>query len=286
VLTSTFIHTPGVGLATERSLWEQGATSWATYLEAADRLKVDSHRRYALAETVADSVASLEAGSVDFFARRLPKREHWRALSAFGERIAFVDIETDNGQGGDCVTVIGLSDGFDFYPYVKGDNLGKFARDCQAYDVFVTFNGGPFDIPMIIRRFPSLQPFFASKMHIDLCPLLRRLGLTGGLKRIEEELRIRRIPETEGLCGFDAVRLWRIFERGGRSADDALRLLVAYNREDVVNMKLLLDYAIPRLQEEIGWTTAVAAFPVDSVRCETSSISYNAIPAQLTAAAV
>ena len=258
VLTSTFIHTPGVGLATERSLWEQGATSWETYLDTADRLRIDGHRRAALAETVAESVASLNTGKTDFFARRLPKREHWRALSAFGERIAFVDIETDNGMGGDSVTVIGLSDGFDFYHYIKGDNLSRFARDCQAFDVFVTFNGGPFDIPMIVRRFPSLQPFFASKMHIDLCPLLRRLGLTGGLKRIEEELKIRRIPETEGLCGYDAVRLWRVFERGGRSADDALRLLIAYNREDVVNMKILLDYAVPRLQEEIGWAPALA----------------------------
>lgn len=256
MLTSTFIHTPGIGPATERSLWEQGATSWEACLAAVDSLRIDGHRRDAIVETVEESVASLDAGSVDFFARRLPKREHWRALSAFGERIAFVDIETDNGSGGDSVTVIGLSDGFDFYRYVKGDNLNHFPRDCQAYDMFVTFNGGPFDIPMIVRRFPSLQPFFASRMHVDLCPLLRRLGLCGGLKRIEEELRIRRIPETEGLTGYDAVRLWRIYERGGRGADDALRLLIAYNREDVVNMKILLDYAVPRLREDIGWQGA------------------------------
>jgi hypothetical protein len=259
VLTSTFIHTPGVGLATERSLWEQGATNWASYLESAQRLKIDSRRRDALMETVEESMASLDAGSIDYFARKLPRKEQWRALSAFGERIAFVDIETDNGYGSDCVTLIGLSDGFDFYHYVKGDNLAKFERDCRDYDVFVTFNGGPFDIPFIIRRFPKLQSFFASRLHVDLCPLLRRLGHTGGLKRIEEELKIHRIPETEGLNGYDAVRLWRIYERGGRGADDALRLLIAYNREDVVNMKTLLDYTVPKLEEEIGWASMASA---------------------------
>lgn len=239
-------------------MWEQGATSWESYLEAAGRLKVDCRKRDALMATVEESLAYLASGGLDYFARRLPKREHWRALSAFGERIAFVDIETDNGYGSDSVTLIGLSDGFDFYHYVKGDNLAKFARDCREFDTFVTFNGGPFDIPFLIRRFPDLKSIFASRLHVDLCPLLRRLGHTGGLKRIEEELKIRRIPETEGLSGYDAVRLWRIHERGGRGADEALRLLIAYNREDVVNMKTLLDYAVPRLQQEIGWPAAMA----------------------------
>jgi hypothetical protein len=225
-------------------------------LETARDLRIDCRRRDALRETVEESVAHLGAGAIDYFARKLPRREHWRALSAFGDRVAFLDIETDNGYGSDCVTVIGLSDGFDFYRYVKGDNLSKFARDCREYDAFVTFNGGPFDIPFIIRRFPDLKSFFSSRLHIDLCPLLRRLGYSGGLKRIEEELKIRRIPETEGLSGYDAVRLWRLYERGGRGADDALRLLIAYNREDVMNMKILLDFAIPRLQQEIGWPAA------------------------------
>ena len=76
-----------------------------------------------------------------------------------------------------------------------------------------------------------------------------RLGHRGGLKRIEQSLGIARVPEAEGLSGMDAVRLWRVWRRGGRDAEDALRVLLAYNREDVVNMKTLLDYALPRLRE-------------------------------------
>jgi hypothetical protein len=37
-----------------------------------------------------------------------------------------------------------------------------------------------------------------------------------------------------------------------------LRLLLAYNREDVVNMKLLLEYALPRLREKAGWVDSAA----------------------------
>jgi uncharacterized protein YprB with RNaseH-like and TPR domain len=253
VLTSTFIHAHGIGKATEQSLWEQGATTWDACLGNIASLKLGVLQRNALLSTVADSVKNLDGGCVAYFARALPKREHWRALSEFGDRTAFLDIETDGGYGPDSVTIIGLCDGFDFYRYVRGDNLTRFARDCRDFDAFVTFAGGSFDVPMLIRRFPDLGPFFAGKLHVDLCPLLRRLGYTGGLKRIEEELKIRRVPEAEGLTGFDAVRLWRIYARNGPEADDALRLLIAYNREDVVNLKMLLDFALPRLRDDAGW---------------------------------
>ena len=80
-------------------------------------------------------------------------------------------------------------------------------------------------------------------------------GTPGGLKSIERQLHIPRVPETDGLTGYDAVRLWRAYRKGGRGAEDALRLLLAYNREDVVNMKLLLDYALPRLRAASGYTS-------------------------------
>jgi uncharacterized protein YprB with RNaseH-like and TPR domain len=158
------------------------------------------------------------------------------------------------------VTLIGLGDGFDTRIYVKGIDLAAFAYECQDYDGFVTFFGGGFDLPMLQRRFPVLTNVFANRLHIDLCPLLRRLGYRGGLKSIERQLNINRVPETEGLSGLDAVRLWSIYERNGRGADEALRLLMAYNREDVVNMKLLLDIALPKLIAESGWSTVHSPF--------------------------
>jgi uncharacterized protein YprB with RNaseH-like and TPR domain len=252
MLSSTFIHAPGVGSMTEQSLWKQGAVSWTHFLENPSTFKVPASRRFGLIETVSESIENLSQRRVDYFARKLPSRDHWRAIGEF-PRIGYLDIETDGGMSASAVTLIGLGDGYDVKIYVKGSDLSAFAYECQDYDGFVTFFGGGFDLPMLQRRFPVLQNVFADRLHIDLCPLLRRLGYRGGLKSIERQLKINRVPETEGLSGLDAVRLWSIYERGGAGADDALRLLLAYNREDVVNMKLLLDFALPRITTDSGW---------------------------------
>ncbi len=253
MLTATFIHASGVGPATEQSLWAQGATSWDAYLAQAQDLRLAPRHKIALRETVEDSLAALEESRTDYFAQNLPKREHWRAVSHFA-KIGFLDIETDGGMSADSITVIGLYDGFESHFYIKGENLAQFAYDAQDYDGFVTFFGTGFDVPFLKRRFPVMESVFADRFHIDLCPLLKRLGHTGGLKRIESALKITRTPETDGLSGMDAVRLWRLYRRGGRDAEDAKRLLLAYNQEDVVNMQALLGYALPRLEAKAGYT--------------------------------
>jgi uncharacterized protein YprB with RNaseH-like and TPR domain len=106
---------------------------------------------------------------------------------------------------------------------------------------------------MLKKRFPVLQNVFAERLHIDLCPLLKTLGFRGGLKSIERQVGINRRPETDGLNGMDAVRLWNQYQRGGENAEEALRLLHRYNEEDVVNLKFLLDFAIPKLRDKDGF---------------------------------
>jgi len=135
-------------------------------------------------------------------------------------------------------------------------DLDRFERDCAGYDCFVTFCGATFDLPVLATRFPRLGDLFRSRIHVDLCPLYRRLGHKGGLKAIERAHGIPRTPETDGLSGYDAVRLWRVYAAGGRHAGDALRLLIAYNREDVVNLDLLVKKALPRLRAETGFDIA------------------------------
>ena len=112
MLTATFIHAPGVGPATEQSLWAQGATSWEAYLERAEALKLAPRHQSVLRETVEDSVAALEEARADYFARNLPRREHWRAVSQFS-KIGYLDIETDGGMSADSITLIGLYDGLE-----------------------------------------------------------------------------------------------------------------------------------------------------------------------------
>ena len=253
MLNSTYLHTPGVGPATELDLWRQGAHTWDHFLENAATLHIPKRFQCKLQSRVEESVAMLDAARVDYFAQALPKREHWRSASHFNDKLGYLDIETDGGNDADSVTLIGISDGFDTKFYIKGQNLAQFAYDCQEFDGFVTFFGGGFDIPFLVRRFPVLRRVFDDRFHIDLCPLLKRLGHRGGLKKIERELKITRVPEAEGLDGMDAVRLWYAYIRGGRGADNALEQLLAYNREDVENMKILLNYALPKMRDASGW---------------------------------
>ena len=55
------------------------------------------------------------------------------------------------------------------------------------------------------------------------------------LKAVERVLGIQR--RLRGVDGFEAVRLWNRFERFGDH--DALEILLEYNREDVLDLRML-----------------------------------------------
>ena len=48
--------------------------------------------------------------------------------------------------------------------------------------------------------------------------------------------------------GFEAVKLWKHYERGNK---EALERLVQYNKEDVINLKPLMEFAYKELSEFI-----------------------------------
>ncbi|MCG8346916.1 MAG: ribonuclease H-like domain-containing protein [Chloroflexales bacterium] len=103
----------------------------------------------------------------------------------------------------------------------------------EGITTIVTFNGSSFDLPIIRRRlYADLRREYE---HCDLRYVCRQHGLRGGLKAIEERLGITR--ETPGLTGWDAPHLWRRYEYQNDQA--ALRLLLCYNREDVINLAVL-----------------------------------------------
>lgn len=237
MLRRTFIHVPRIGKTTERSLWKQGCSDWNTYLSGsfstghADRGEVRAF--------IQESKARLGAGEHQFFARNLGTRESWRAYDEFKDSCVYLDIETD-GSG---VTMIGLYDGGQFSCLVKGENLENFRDEISRYSMIVTFCGGMFDLPMLHKAFRGID---LDQIHIDLAPLLRKLGFRGGLKRIEKEFGIKRPEAVEGLTGFDAVVLWRRYF--GLRDDRALERLIAYNREDCVNLRPLAEAAFERMQ--------------------------------------
>lgn len=243
MLERTFLHVEGVGYSTERRLWQQGARRWRDLLERPTEFSVSGVPLPRLLDTLLSSEAALARADHRYFAPRLPPREHWRALREFPGRIAYLDIETDGGRELDSITMVGMFDGARMHQFVRGENLLEFRDALAEVAVLVTFYGTGFDLPMLRLAFPGLR---FDQLHVDLCPALRRLGLAGGLKRIEQVLGISRSEETTGLGGWDAVRLWREWRRG---STEALQLLQRYNEEDVRSLEPLAAMAFQQLAE-------------------------------------
>lgn len=250
MLSGSFIHIPGVGPITERRIWQRGLHSWADFLRDPAAAGLSARATDRVAEAVAASLSRLQEEDCAYFAAALPRPQHWRAYPEFAHRVAFLDIETTGLEQDDDVTLIGVYDGRTVRTYVKGEDLQQFADDIGEYRLIVTFFGAAFDLPVLRRRFPGVQ---FHQLHVDLCHALRRLGLGGGLKHIEAKLGIARSPETKGLDGWDAVRLWREWEAGSRHA---LELLKRYNAEDVVNLETLMQYAYRELRSRSGFPPA------------------------------
>lgn len=96
-----------------------------------------------------------------------------------------------------------------------------------------TYNGSRFDLPFIHG---SLDVDLAAMFdHHDLMYDCWRHDFYGGFKAVEQQLGIPR--QLQGITGWDAVRLWWRYQDYGDC--DALGTLLEYNREDVMNLKVL-----------------------------------------------
>jgi uncharacterized protein YprB with RNaseH-like and TPR domain len=244
MLKRTFIHLPGVGPRREAHIWRQGLSTWEDFL-AAKRIRGLSRERLGwLKGELKRSLAHLEDAA--YFARRLRAGEHWRLFRHFRPKTAYLDIETTGTVWpGLWVTVVGLYDGRNLRQFVQGYNLEEFPQTLGEFDLLVTFNGTQFDLPVLKAYFPQLS---LPPAHVDLRFLMARLGFKGGLKKIEPRFGIHRPDEVDGMDGYMAVLLWERYQRGDKGALD---LLLTYNREDVVNLEVLMDAAFQMERERL-----------------------------------
>lgn len=245
MLQNTFLHIPGVGKTTERRLWEEGCATWDDYLGDCRRWSCGTASTNAVKRHLEKSKQALENKEHQFFRAGLGSQMAWRAFPEFRDSCVYLDIETDGGMSPSSVTTIGMYDGREYTCLVKGDGLESFRDRISHYGMVVTFFGRAFDLPVLERRFPGLK---FDQIHLDLCPALRQVGYRGGLKKIEKQLGIQRSKETDGMTGYDAVLLWRRYSHLGDRR--ALDRLIAYNREDVVNLEKLAEHAYRRLKRD------------------------------------
>jgi hypothetical protein len=246
LLERTFIHVPGLGEETERALWRAGCHSWSSLLGGLESYSIGSADRQMAERVLRRSVEALEKREHWFFTNALGIREAWRAYPAFRDEAVYLDIETDGGRSGRSITTIGMWDANGFTGLVKGRDFDRFPDLIGQYRMIVTFFGTGFDIPMLQKAFPTVT---FDQIHLDLCPTLRRVGLQGGLKKIEKQLGISRGDDVDGLGGLDAIRLWQRYRQF--RDESALETLLAYNREDVANLVHLAEVAFERLSAKI-----------------------------------
>ena len=109
----------------------------------------------------------------------------------------------------------------------------RLMQTLQGVDCLYTYNGRRFDLPFLRRRLGvNLEKEFS---HRDLMFDCWKQKLKGGLKRVEEKLGIGRA--SKGIDGWMAVQLW--WDYINNRSEQALQTLLAYNREDVVNLQTL-----------------------------------------------
>jgi uncharacterized protein YprB with RNaseH-like and TPR domain/predicted nuclease with RNAse H fold len=244
MLEHSFLHLPRVGLRSEHALWARNILNW-------DEFEASFHPELPFADNgslildaLAQGRAALEAEDADYFARLLPRSEHYRIALSFPEQTAFLDIETTGLSAYyHRITVVGLGVGSRYFPWIAGDDPRSLFAALADAKCLVTFNGSLFDLPFLRRHFPGLA---LPEAHVDLRFLCRRLGLRGGQKAIESELGLSRPSAIASVSGEEAVELWGEYRLGNPRA---LTKLVRYNRADVDGMRVLFDWALDRLTD-------------------------------------
>jgi len=154
---------------------------------------------------------------------------------------AYLDIETTGLSSLVCqITVIGIyrqtADGYALIQLV-GDEITDVNLDkaLSGVTTLYTYNGDRFDLEFIETKLGYTLP--PTMHHTDLMKSCWERGWKGGLKAVEVRLGIAR--KLQGVSGRDAVDLWWRFVND--RDDYALKKLLEYNSEDVINLVALRE---------------------------------------------
>jgi uncharacterized protein YprB with RNaseH-like and TPR domain len=151
---------------------------------------------------------------------------------------AYLDIETTGlSPYYNELTVIGLhlDDGNDEVIQFVGDEIcsTKLIKIIKKVETIYTYNGAQFDLPFIRKKLRV--DLTEHCQHEDLKYACWQKNLYGGMKEVERKLGIkRRIADVDG---WIAVQLWHNYKFNG--CNTSLKKLLAYNKEDVLNLKKL-----------------------------------------------
>lgn len=250
MIENSFCILDGIGEKKEQKLWRDGILTWDDFVGAEDIKIFSPERKRLLNESLFRFQAELRSRNAGYFSRAVQRREQWRLFEAFRGETVCLDIETSGlmPDSGGYVTVVGLYDGYEYKCFLRDDNLSVEAlnKELRNYKCLITFYGAAFDIPFLQRTFRGIE---FPMPHFDLCFAAKRLGIKGGLKKLEHDFGIHRDESVQGLDGYDAVKLW---EQARAGSTEALDRLICYNREDTVNLMQMAPILYERLKHSTG----------------------------------
>jgi len=243
MIQKSFIFLDGIGIGKEKNIWRQGISNWDDFLKAKSIRGISKRRKSYYDRKIKEARSHLYNQNSYYFINKLPSNETWRLYDYFKEEAVFLDIET-SGAKGDLLTVVGLFDGIDTKVMINSINLDFRAlkEELAKYKLIITFNGACFDLPFLRKYNNNLLPKIP---HIDLRFLCRRVGMSGGLKKIEKDFNVQRAPIINNLYGGDALTLWKMYRASGD--EYYLDLLIEYNEEDVINLKQIANVVVRNL---------------------------------------
>jgi uncharacterized protein len=242
MIDRTFQLIRGVGPAREKDLWRRGVRTWSDLPQ--NQVTLSQKLDPALREAIDHARLALHSRDLPALLALIPQRERWRLFPHFADEAAYLDIETEGTAADAEVTCVGVLYRGEVRAFVNGFNLEAFPEFASGLTLLVTFNGSCFDVPVLERRFRGLK---LPRAHIDARFTARSAGLEGGLKALEKGLGLERPLHLQGVNGFDAVRLWRIWRETSNRA--ALGKLVEYNLYDAVQLKPVLERLYNRMRE-------------------------------------
>lgn len=240
----------GIGEKFERRLWQRGILTWDDFRNLDVIPGLNPFRKNLYDNELLKLSGELSRGNAEFFAHFIKRNQHWRLFEEFKGEAVCLDIET-NGlhmRYGGYITLVGLYDGIEWRYLIKDENLTpqNLYRALKGYKYLITFGGTFFDIPFLENSFSNIR---INIPHFDLCCASQKLGLKGGLKKLEALYGISRDESVSGFNGYDAVKLWRYTQKGSLQARE---LLLRYNMHDTVNLYYLADILYKTLRNQTG----------------------------------
>ena len=240
MIKNSFIFLEKIGKGKEEKLWKSGIRDWSEFLKQKDIKGIDRQKKEYYNRKIKEAQKALLDEDAGYFVNKLPKKEMWRLYNCFREECCYLDIEVDSyGE----IILVGISDYYNTKIFLKGINLEKefLEKELNNYKLLVTFNGSSFDLPKLRKKGIKIK-----MAHIDLKPLCVNLGLKGGLKEVEKILRLKRPKHLNG----NPVDLWKAFHASGDR--EYLELLVDYNKEDIENLKGVMDFVYKEMKSKLN----------------------------------